>query len=70
MNGLKKCLGGVGYNILLKEVVGYLTEVRRASVRVIHLVMTPTYWLVGRQIVVFEQVAKKWRLMVMPFWIA
>ena len=41
------------YEVLVKEVADYIAEARRASVR------TSTYWLVGRQIVVFEQGGKE-----------
>ncbi len=46
------------YGSLLKEVAGYLAEARKASARAVNSVMTATYWLIGRQIVEFEQGGK------------
>lgn len=43
------------YSGLLSRVSGHLEEARRVSVRSLNAIMTATYWLVGRDIVEFEQ---------------
>ena len=43
------------YDQVLTDLVALLEESRRAAVRSVNAVMTATYWLVGRRIVVEEQ---------------
>ncbi|HKV39413.1 MAG TPA: DUF1016 N-terminal domain-containing protein [Blastocatellia bacterium] len=44
-----------GYEKILAEITGLLESARRAAARTVNLVMTATYWEVGRRIVEFEQ---------------
>ena len=44
-----------GYDKILTDLVDLLEESRRAAARSVNAVMTATYWLVGRRIVVEEQ---------------
>ena len=43
------------YPSLLRTVVTLLEDARRASARTVNVIMTATYWQVGRHIVEFEQ---------------
>lgn len=44
-----------GYDVVLAEVVGLLESARRASARTVNIIMTATYWEIGRRIVEMEQ---------------
>jgi len=46
------------YDAMLNPVVRLIDEVRRTSARTINALMTATYWLIGRDIVEFEQQGK------------
>jgi predicted nuclease of restriction endonuclease-like (RecB) superfamily len=43
------------YDRTLTEIAGLITEARRGSARAVNTIMTATYWLIGRRIVVEEQ---------------
>lgn len=47
------------YPSLLRTVVTLLDEARRASARTVNVIMTATYWQVGRHIVEFEQAGER-----------
>ncbi|MEO7678910.1 MAG: DUF1016 N-terminal domain-containing protein, partial [Verrucomicrobiota bacterium] len=47
------------YDHVLSGVVELLDAARRASARVVNLLMTATYWEVGRRIVEHEQAGEK-----------
>ena len=47
------------YPSLLRNLVTLLDEARRASARTVNVVMTATYWQVGRHIVEFEQAGER-----------
>jgi hypothetical protein len=44
-----------GYDVLLADIARVIEEARRAAARSVNVVMTTTYWLVGRRIVEQEQ---------------
>ena len=48
-------LTSAGYTALLADVVGVLESARHAAARSINVVMTATYWEIGRRIVEEEQ---------------
>jgi predicted nuclease of restriction endonuclease-like (RecB) superfamily len=48
----------VGYEEVLADLVGLLEEARRAAARSVNVLMTATYWLIGRRIVEGEQRGK------------
>jgi hypothetical protein len=48
-----------GYSGLVKALAEILDAARRSSVRAVNVVMTATYWEVGRRIVEFEQKGEK-----------
>jgi predicted nuclease of restriction endonuclease-like (RecB) superfamily len=45
----------VNYEALLSQVSGRLDQARRTSARSVNAIMTVTYWLVGRDVVQYEQ---------------
>lgn len=47
------------YPVLLRTVVTLLDEARRASARTVNVIMTATYWQVGRHIVEHEQAGER-----------
>ena len=47
------------YPLLLRRLVTLLEEARRASARTVNVIMTATYWQVGRHIVEFEQAGQR-----------
>lgn len=47
------------YDDVLHGIVALLGAARRASARAVNVVMTTTYWEVGRRIVEFEQGGKQ-----------
>ena len=47
------------YSSLLRTVVTLLEDARRASARTVNVIMTATYWQVGRHIVEFEQAGER-----------
>jgi len=47
------------YPSLLRNVVTLLEDARRAAARTVNVIMTATYWQVGRYIVEFEQVGER-----------
>ena len=47
------------YPVLLRNVTALLDEGRRASARTVNVIMTATYWQVGRHIVEFEQAGER-----------
>ena len=47
------------YPSLLRTVVALLEDARRASARTVNVIMTATYWQVGRHIVEFEQAGER-----------
>ena len=47
------------YPSLLRNVITLLNEARRASARTVNVIMTATYWQVGRHIVEFEQAGER-----------
>lgn len=47
------------YPSLLRTLVTLLDEARRASARTVNVIMTATYWQVGRHIVEFEQAGER-----------
>ncbi|MEY2877913.1 MAG: hypothetical protein RLZZ15_293 [Verrucomicrobiota bacterium] len=47
------------YASLLRNVVTLLDEARRASARTVNVIMTATYWQVGRHVVEFEQAGER-----------
>lgn len=47
------------YPVLLRRLVTLLEEARRASARTVNVIMTATYWQVGRHIVEFEQAGER-----------
>jgi hypothetical protein len=47
-----------GYDVLLGDVARVIGEARRAAARSVNVLMTATYWLVGRRIVEEEQVGE------------
>jgi len=47
------------YPVLLRRLVTLLEEARRASARTVNVIMTATYWQVGRHIVEFEQAGQR-----------
>jgi predicted nuclease of restriction endonuclease-like (RecB) superfamily len=47
------------YPTLLRAVVSLLGEARHASARTVNVIMTATYWQVGRHIVEFEQAGER-----------
>ena len=53
--------GGIisGYDEILSDIVDLLESGRRASARTINVIMTATYWEIGRRIVELEQDGKK-----------
>lgn len=50
-----KPVKAVSYHSLLRTLVTLLDEARRASTRTVNVIMTATYWQVGRHIIEFEQ---------------
>jgi len=48
-----------GYSSLVGELAHILDAARRSSARAVNVVMTATYWEVGRRIVEFEQGGEK-----------
>lgn len=44
-----------GYEYMLSTVTALLESARRASARAVNVVMTATYWEIGRRIVEYEQ---------------
>ena len=44
-----------GYDSMLSTVTALLESARRASARAVNVVMTATYWEIGRRIVEYEQ---------------
>jgi predicted nuclease of restriction endonuclease-like (RecB) superfamily len=48
-----------GYEGLLSEVVSLIEEARHASARTVNVIMTATYWRIGRRIVEVEQGGKE-----------
>ena len=48
-------LSAAGYRSALKDMTGLLDQARRASARAVNVVMTATYWEMGRRIVMHEQ---------------
>ncbi len=44
-------LAPAGYDLLLAEACRVIDEARRAAARSVNVVMTATYWLIGRRIV-------------------
>jgi hypothetical protein len=47
------------YPLLLRNVVALLDEARHASARTVNVIMTATYWQVGRHIIEFEQAGER-----------
>ena len=47
------------YPSLLRRLVTLLEEARRASARTVNIIMTATYWQVGRHLVEFEQAGER-----------
>ncbi|MBI5385776.1 MAG: DUF1016 domain-containing protein [Verrucomicrobia bacterium] len=47
------------YPLLLRRLVTLLEDARRASARTVNVIMTATYWQVGRHIVEFEQAGQR-----------
>ncbi|MHB1389666.1 MAG: PDDEXK nuclease domain-containing protein [Thermoleophilia bacterium] len=47
--------GEGGYDLVLAEVVNLLEEARRSAARSVNVIMTATYWEIGRRIVECEQ---------------
>lgn len=47
------------YPLLLRNVVALLDEARHASARTVNVIMTATYWQVGRHIIEFEQTGER-----------
>jgi predicted nuclease of restriction endonuclease-like (RecB) superfamily len=47
------------YTVLFRNVVTLLDEARRASARTVNVIMTATYWQVGRHIVEHEQAGER-----------
>ncbi len=58
MSKLKRALGD-GYDGVLRGIVELLEASRRTAARAVNVVMTTTYWEVGRRIVEFEQGGKQ-----------
>ena len=54
-----KTTKAASYPSLLRTLVTLLDEARRASARTVNVIMTATYWQVGRHIVEFEQAGKR-----------
>jgi predicted nuclease of restriction endonuclease-like (RecB) superfamily len=54
-----KPVNAAAYPSLLRTLVTLLDETRRASARTINVIMTATYWQVGRHIVEFEQAGER-----------
>lgn len=46
------------YDAMLNRVVQLIDDARRASARTVNVIMTATYWSIGRHIVEFEQAGK------------
>jgi predicted nuclease of restriction endonuclease-like (RecB) superfamily len=57
-NGTPNNQEGAGYETLLDQVTGLLESARRASARAVNLLMTATYWEIGRCIVLREHEGK------------
>ena len=55
----KKPASSAAYALLLRRLVNLLEEARRASARTVNVIMTATYWQVGRHIVEFEQTGQR-----------
>lgn len=47
--------GEGGYDVVLAEVVNLLEEARRSAARSVNVIMTATYWEIGRRVVECEQ---------------
>jgi hypothetical protein len=47
------------YPVLLRRLVTLLEDARRTSARTVNVIMTATYWQVGRHIVEFEQAGQR-----------
>jgi len=59
-NAIKSAkLSAIGYNSVLKNILGIINNARRFSAKSINAVMTATYWEIGRRIVQEEQNGKK-----------
>lgn len=54
-----KPVQAASYPSLLRTLVTLLDEARRASARTVNVIMTATYWQVGRHIVEFEQAGER-----------
>ena len=54
-----KPVQAASYPSLLRNLVTLLDEARRASARTVNVIMTATYWQVGRHIVEFEQAGER-----------
>lgn len=55
---MRKNAATLQYDIALKEVVQLLETSRRTSARAVNIIMTTTYWQIGRRIVELEQEGK------------
>ena len=55
----RKLAKRASYPSLLRTVVTLLEDARRASARTVNVIMTATYWQVGRHIVEFEQAGER-----------
>ncbi len=54
-----KPVKAASYPSLLRTLVTLLDEARRASARTVNVIMTATYWQVGRHIIEFEQAGER-----------